>query len=227
MLRNNLSSNALNKSKTRCWPAQEAWKDCSCTGDAVILLAAKVLLPEDLLPEVLAKQRLVQIRLLLKVQGNKLGGSALLGVIPDLSQQRMCQRLLDNHALAGVEAQHAFEEVHRSGLRMRQAPLQAAALALGEAPEVAPGIFPLQLRDVLIGGRPQEVEDHAELIMLTARVEPVVGFVLTVRRQGEAGRSRKQWATVLEAGALEHAQELRVDAADGPHVDGCGIALLQ
>mmetsp|Transcript_116189 Transcript_116189/g.369741 ORF Transcript_116189/g.369741 Transcript_116189/m.369741 type:complete len:228 (-) Transcript_116189:724-1407(-) len=227
MLRNNLSSNALNKSKTICWPAQEAWKDCSCTGDAVILLAAKVLLPEDLLPEVLAKQRLVQIRLLLKVQGDKLGGSALLAVIPDLSQQRMCQRLLDNHALAGVEAQHAFEEVHRAGLRMRQAPLQAAALALGEAPEVAPGVLPLQLRDVLIGGRPQQVEDHAQLVVLTSDVVLVVVPVLVVRGQWEARRAREEGAPVLHEGAIEHAQELRVDAADGPHVDGCGIAFLQ
>mmetsp|Transcript_116188 Transcript_116188/g.369735 ORF Transcript_116188/g.369735 Transcript_116188/m.369735 type:complete len:359 (-) Transcript_116188:538-1614(-) len=183
--------------------------------------------PAHLPPEVPAQQALVQVGLPLEVQDHEAGRLHLLRRIPQVRHQRVHQHRLHGGPLLRIEAQQALKDIHRVCLHVRELHAQPLALALRKAMDVASGIFPLQKCDILLGRRPQEVEDHAELIMLTARVEPVVGFVLTVRRQGEAGRSRKQWATVLEAGALEHAQELRVDAADGPDVDGGGVILLQ
>mmetsp|Transcript_102394 Transcript_102394/g.293778 ORF Transcript_102394/g.293778 Transcript_102394/m.293778 type:complete len:240 (-) Transcript_102394:749-1468(-) len=183
--------------------------------------------PAHLPPEVPAQQALVQVGLPLEVQDHEAGRLHLLRRIPQVRHQRVHQHRLHGGPLLRIEAQQALKDIHRVCLHVRELHAQPLALALRKAMDVASGIFPLQKCDILLGRRPQEVEDHAQLVVLTSDVVLVVVPVLVVRRQWEAERAREEGAPVLHEGAIEHAQELRVDAADGPHVDGCGIALLQ
>merc|ERR1740121_882414 len=63
--------------------------------------------------------------------------------------------------------------------------------------------------------------------MLSLRVVLIVGLVLVVRGEREAGRSREEWTTVLDLSARQHAEKLRIYAADGPNVNGLSVILLQ
>mmetsp|Transcript_102389 Transcript_102389/g.293761 ORF Transcript_102389/g.293761 Transcript_102389/m.293761 type:complete len:256 (-) Transcript_102389:328-1095(-) len=136
----------------------------------------------------------------------------------------MLQGLAHRQALLGTETQQPLKEVDRSSLDVRELRLQALALALSEAAQVATGIVALKVGDVCLCRSAQDVEDNAQLVVVGAGL---VRLVLAVWRKREAGGAREERAAVLEVRAVEHAQELGVDAANGPQIDGRGVILLQ
>mmetsp|Transcript_13566 Transcript_13566/g.24412 ORF Transcript_13566/g.24412 Transcript_13566/m.24412 type:complete len:200 (-) Transcript_13566:493-1092(-) len=105
--------------------------------------------------------------------------------------------------------------------------LQAVALALRKAINVPSRILPLESCDVGLSWCAEEIENHVQLVVLPPGVIAVVCLVLVVRRQREAGGAREEGSPVLRLGAFQHAQQLGIDAAHRPNVDGLGVAFLK
>mmetsp|Transcript_50849 Transcript_50849/g.146748 ORF Transcript_50849/g.146748 Transcript_50849/m.146748 type:complete len:294 (+) Transcript_50849:168-1049(+) len=181
----------------------------------------------DLFAKVLAQQRLVEVGLLLEVQRHIALGGRLCGGVPDLTEQAMLQQFADGHARGGVEAQHLVKNVDGVLIRDGEFLSESIAFALREATNVPLGIVALEQLDLCLRGRAQEVEDHVQLVVLPAGMVLVVRLVLVVGGQGEARRSWEERAAVLGLSAVEHAQQLSVDATHRPQVDRLGVILLQ
>ena len=106
----------------------------------------------------------------------------------------MLQRLLHRDALARVEHQHALNQVDGQRVRLGVEAREGHAGGVGQGADVAARLLAGDEVQVVLVGRADEVDDELEL----------VDVVL-------AGEQRLA------------AQQLREDAAHGPHVDGEGV----
>mmetsp|Transcript_28372 Transcript_28372/g.57364 ORF Transcript_28372/g.57364 Transcript_28372/m.57364 type:complete len:297 (-) Transcript_28372:267-1157(-) len=181
----------------------------------------------DLLAEVSPEHRVAEVRLLVELQRDELGRSRLLPRLPERREQRVAQCALHGDAAARRELQHLLEELQGGRRRAGEPRRDAFALPAWASADVLLGVVALQLADVLLRRRPEDVEDHVELVGAAFGVEAGVVAVPPVRREREAGGAREERAAVLQACALEHLQELAVDAAHGPNVDGVIVVVLQ
>mmetsp|Transcript_41843 Transcript_41843/g.94441 ORF Transcript_41843/g.94441 Transcript_41843/m.94441 type:complete len:250 (+) Transcript_41843:99-848(+) len=183
--------------------------------------------PLDLLAELHPKKGLVGILLRLEASQVQQGGRGhLLGGIQDGGEKPVSEGLWHSDSLRGVEPQHPLE--HALGLLCHVFELgpQPVALARLEASQVPPRVRALLLRDLLLGRRAQDVEDHVQLV-IAAGVEVAVPLVLRIRRHREARASREQRPAVAGPRALQHAEQLRVDAACRPDVDRLRVVVLK
>mmetsp|Transcript_2571 Transcript_2571/g.7642 ORF Transcript_2571/g.7642 Transcript_2571/m.7642 type:complete len:253 (-) Transcript_2571:301-1059(-) len=110
---------------------------------------------------------------------------------------------------------------------MREPPSEAFAFLLLEAPDVLLGLGLVQHLDLLLGWHADHLEDLNEHVRLALRVELRVPGMPPVRRQWEARGAWEQRPSVHDVRALEHAQQLRINAAHRPHIDRLGVILLE
>mmetsp|Transcript_88532 Transcript_88532/g.280153 ORF Transcript_88532/g.280153 Transcript_88532/m.280153 type:complete len:444 (+) Transcript_88532:69-1400(+) len=195
--------------------------------DAAVGIVGIVVELADLLAKVFSEERVAKVGLLVELQPDELLGSRLLGGVPDLGEQPAGQRGVHGDALPRRERQHGGDELQGGRRRVRQPCADAPALAPRAGADVLLRVLALQPRDLLLRRSPQDVEDHVQLVGAAPGVKTRVVAVPPVRREGEAGRAREERAPVLQMRALEHLQELAVDAAHRPDVYLLIVVVLQ
>lgn len=179
--------------------------------------------------EIEAETLLAQFRIRLEIKDDSLLGDLLDLRVTDVLEILVVYGFLDGDALVGVEDQHSEEQIDGFRRSMLESVLQTRSFTRLEALNVTASILLRKPGEVILVWCAQDVENDVQLIAVAARVELVILGVLVIGRQGEAGGTGEQWATVLGAGhdAVQHAQALGKDAAHRPYINLSGVILFE